>query len=244
MFDRFTDRARRSVIIAQEHAKAEGRAEADALDLLFGLAREGESLAGQALAELGISADLCGTLPRPSFGPAVDLSGGAPLGITLAADLSAVLGMAGEQAEKLDSPFTGAEHLLLALVAFAGTPAGGSLAESLDRLPAGPGQIVQKVHDLISRYAVPLPQRRPLPAAPPWQPAERGPAAPLLPTGRYWAAVVTGQDGRPVAVYCPARSGQATEAEARRHQDAGIHPGATWDIVPLRVVDTGREQEA
>lgn len=57
MFERFTDRSRRSVVLAQEHARMLGHAEIDSGHLVIGLAAEGDSVAARALAALGLDAD-------------------------------------------------------------------------------------------------------------------------------------------------------------------------------------------
>lgn len=55
MFERFTDRARRAVVLAQSEAQDSGSPNIGTEHLLAGLALEGEGLAGLALKELGAS---------------------------------------------------------------------------------------------------------------------------------------------------------------------------------------------
>nr|WP_081911287.1 P-loop NTPase fold protein [Amycolatopsis vancoresmycina] len=55
MFERFTDRARRVVVLAQEHARMLNHTHIDTEHLLLGLIHEGEGVAAKALATLGIA---------------------------------------------------------------------------------------------------------------------------------------------------------------------------------------------
>src|SRR5262245_65483349 len=57
MFERFTDRARRVVILAQEEARMLNRNYIDTEHILVGLMHEGEGVAATALERLGISLD-------------------------------------------------------------------------------------------------------------------------------------------------------------------------------------------
>src|SRR5215218_6110378 len=53
MFERFTDRARRVVVLAQEEARHLGHNYIGTEHILLGLIREGEGVAAQVLVELG-----------------------------------------------------------------------------------------------------------------------------------------------------------------------------------------------
>jgi ATP-dependent Clp protease ATP-binding subunit ClpC len=55
MFERFTDRARRVVVIAQEEARGHNYSFIDTEHLLLGLTREADGVAAQVLAGLGVS---------------------------------------------------------------------------------------------------------------------------------------------------------------------------------------------
>lgn len=56
-FERFTERARSIVGFASTEAERLGHTSTDTVHLLLGMIREGEGIAGHALAEHGISAD-------------------------------------------------------------------------------------------------------------------------------------------------------------------------------------------
>ncbi len=55
MFERFTDRARRVVVLAQEEARLLNHNYIGTEHILLGLIHEGEGIASQALESLGIS---------------------------------------------------------------------------------------------------------------------------------------------------------------------------------------------
>ena len=57
MFERFTDRARRVVVLAQEEARLLNRNYIGTEHILLGLIHEGEGVAAKALESLGISLD-------------------------------------------------------------------------------------------------------------------------------------------------------------------------------------------
>ena len=57
MFERFTDRARRVVVLAQEEARMLNHNYVGTEHILLGLIHEGEGVAAKALESLGISLD-------------------------------------------------------------------------------------------------------------------------------------------------------------------------------------------
>ena len=57
MFERFTDRARRVIVLAQEEARALQHNYIGTEHLLLGLIREGEGVAAKALASKGVELD-------------------------------------------------------------------------------------------------------------------------------------------------------------------------------------------
>ena len=64
MFERFSDRARRVVVLAQDEAKALNHNYIGTEHLLLGLVSEGEGVAAKALTSLGISLEAV-TSPSP-----------------------------------------------------------------------------------------------------------------------------------------------------------------------------------
>jgi ATP-dependent Clp protease ATP-binding subunit ClpC len=56
MWERFTERARRCIVLAQEAAQSLGQAHIGTEHILLGVLEEGESLGARTLIELGITA--------------------------------------------------------------------------------------------------------------------------------------------------------------------------------------------
>ena len=57
MFERFTDRARQAVVLAQHEGRAHRHDHIDTEHMLLGLLREGEGVAARALTALGITVE-------------------------------------------------------------------------------------------------------------------------------------------------------------------------------------------
>ena len=68
MFERFTDRARRVVVLAQEEARRLNHNYIGTEHILLGLIQEGEGHAAKALDELNINICLLYTSPSPRDG--------------------------------------------------------------------------------------------------------------------------------------------------------------------------------
>ena len=109
MFERFTDRAHRVIVLAQEEARAAGRNEAGAEYILLGIIKEGEGVGGLVLAGLGVTYDgVRGQLPVP--GTAV-----SPKPLRFGSDVKRVTEHSLRESLYLGHPYIGTEHLLLAL---------------------------------------------------------------------------------------------------------------------------------
>src|SRR5438093_6209743 len=70
MFERFTDRARRVVVLAQEEARMLNHNYIGTEHILLGLIHEGEGVAAKALESLGISLEEFASRSRRSSGKA------------------------------------------------------------------------------------------------------------------------------------------------------------------------------
>ena len=68
MFERFTDRARRVVVLAQEEARALNHNYIGTEHILLGLIQEGEGVAAKALESMGISLDAVRTEVKDIIG--------------------------------------------------------------------------------------------------------------------------------------------------------------------------------
>ena len=118
-FDKFTDRARRALQVAQEEAVRLGHAQIGAEHLLLGLLADPTSVAAQTLAQLKI--DL-GSLAAQATAPSLSLE--LPQSeIGLAASARQAIELAVEEARALDHHYVGTEHLLLGLLRQESNPA-------------------------------------------------------------------------------------------------------------------------
>src|SRR5258708_20078555 len=70
MFERFTDRARRVIVLAQEEARQLNHNYVGTEHILLGLIREGDGVAAKALAATGISLDKARREAQAIIGPA------------------------------------------------------------------------------------------------------------------------------------------------------------------------------
>lgn len=110
MFERFTDRARRVVVLAQEEARALSAPTVAAVHFLLGALTEGEGVAALALGDLGVTLDAArGHAHRY---PSSDLPGGQ---IPFDQSGKRVCELALREALQLGHSYIGTEHLLLAV---------------------------------------------------------------------------------------------------------------------------------
>ncbi len=114
MFERFTDRARRVVVLAQEEARLLNHNYIGTEHLLLGLVHSGEGIGAQALADLGVS--LQGV--RREVEEIIGTGGSAPEGghIPFTPRAKKVLELALREALNLGHNYIGTEHILLGLV--------------------------------------------------------------------------------------------------------------------------------
>ncbi len=114
MFERFTDRARRVVVLAQEEARLLKHNYIGTEHLLLGLIREDEGVAAQALESLGIGLDAV----RVRVGEIVGEGDQAPSGhIPFTPRAKKVLELSLREALHLGHNYIGTKHILLGLIA-------------------------------------------------------------------------------------------------------------------------------
>src|SRR5438270_11495144 len=111
MFERFTERARRVLVLAQEEARLLGHPVLGTEHVLLGLLHEGESVAAQALEELGVS--LAEVRARAADLRPTDTA--APTSMPFTPRAKKVLEQALREALRLGHSHVGPEHLLLGL---------------------------------------------------------------------------------------------------------------------------------
>ena len=113
MFERFTDRARRSVVAAQEEARQRNDKHIGTEHLLLGLLTEPDAIAGRVLTQLGIG--LAAT--RADVAAIIGTGAGSPGGhIPFTPRAKKVLELAFREALQLGHNYIGTEHILLGLV--------------------------------------------------------------------------------------------------------------------------------
>ncbi len=113
MFERYTDRARRVVVLAQEEARMFNHNYIGTEHLLLGLIHEGEGVAAQALKALGISLDGVRSQVEEIIGQGQQ----APAGhIPFTPRGKKVLELSLREALQLGHNFIGTEHILLGLI--------------------------------------------------------------------------------------------------------------------------------
>lgn len=111
MFERFTDRARRVVVLSQEVARRGGAQEVTSGHLLHALCVEVEGVAGQLLAELGLDAKLLEDELTRLVGSTQMSNGHIPF----TAEAKRMLQLSLREALQFGHTYIGTEHLLLAL---------------------------------------------------------------------------------------------------------------------------------
>src|ERR1700691_4106036 len=143
MFERFTDRARRVAVLAQEEARILHHDYIGTEHILLGLIREGEGVAAKALESLGISLEAV----RQHVGEITGQSQQAPSGhIPFTPRVKKVLELSLREAQQLGHNYIGTEHILLGLI----REDDGVAAQVLVKLGADPGRIRQQVIQLLA----------------------------------------------------------------------------------------------
>jgi ATP-dependent Clp protease ATP-binding subunit ClpC len=113
VFEKFTDRAQRVVILAQEEARMLKHNYIGAEHILLGLIHGGEGVAGQALASLGISLEAARQQLEEITGQGVETPSGR---IPFTPRTKTVLELSQREALQLGHNYIGTEHILLGLV--------------------------------------------------------------------------------------------------------------------------------
>ena len=146
MFERFTDRARRVVVLAQEEARLLNHNYIGTEHILLGLIHEGEGVAAKALESLGISLEAV----RAQVEEIIGHGGAAPSGhIPFTPRAKKVLELSLREALQLGHNYIGTEHILLGLI----REGEGVAAQVLVKLGADLSRVRQQVIQLLSGYA-------------------------------------------------------------------------------------------
>jgi len=145
MFERFTDRARRVVVLAQEEARLLNHSYIGTEHILLGLIHEGEGVAAKALESLGISLEAV----RNQVEEMIGQGGSSPSGhIPFTPRAKKVLELSLREALQLGHNYIGTEHILLGLI----REGEGVAAQVLVKLGADLSRVRQQVIQLLSGY--------------------------------------------------------------------------------------------
>ncbi len=145
MFERFTDRARRVVVLAQEEARMLNHNYIGTEHILLGLIHEGEGVAAKALESLGISLDAVRAQVEEIIGQGQQ----APSGhIPFTPRAKKVLELSLREALQLGHNYIGTEHILLGLI----REGEGVAAQVLVKLGADLNRVRSTVIQLLSGY--------------------------------------------------------------------------------------------
>ena len=145
MFERFTDRARRVIVLAQDEAKLLNHNYIGTEHLLLGLISEGEGVAAKALEEMGISLEAVREQVQDIIGPGTT----PPTGhIPFTPRAKRVLELSLREALQMNHAYIGTEHILLGLI----REGEGIAAQVLLRLGADLNRVRSTVINLMQGY--------------------------------------------------------------------------------------------
>jgi ATP-dependent Clp protease ATP-binding subunit ClpA len=165
MFERFTDRARRVVVLAQEEARTLNHNYIGTEHILLGLLREDEGVAAQALKALGISLETV----RQQVEEIIGQGEQAPSGhIPFTPRAKKVLELSLREALQLGHNYIGTEHILLGLI----REGHGVAAQVLVRLGAGLDRVRLQVVELVSAQESESETSRPFLSSRAWERTE------------------------------------------------------------------------
>ncbi|HYI62558.1 MAG TPA: ATP-dependent Clp protease ATP-binding subunit [Acidimicrobiales bacterium] len=148
MFERFTDRARRVVVLAQEEARLLNHNYIGTEHILLGLIHEGEGVAAKALESLGISLEAVRKQVEEIIGQGTQSPSGH---IPFTPRAKKVLELSLREALQLGHNYIGTEHILLGLI----REGEGVAAQVLVKLGADLSRVRQQVIQLLSGYSGP-----------------------------------------------------------------------------------------
>ena len=152
MFERFTDRARRVVVLAQEEARLLNHNYIGTEHILLGLIHEGEGVAARGLESLGISLDSVRSQVVEIIGQGQQSPSGH---IPFTPRAKKVLELSLREALQLGHNYIGTEHILLGLI----REGEGVAAQVLQKLGADLPKVRQTVIQLLSGASGDEPQQ-------------------------------------------------------------------------------------
>ncbi len=145
MFERFSDRSRRVVVLAQTEARRLDHNYIGTEHILLGLISEGEGVAARALESLGISLDAARQQVEEIIGQGQQVPSGH---IPFTPRAKKVLELSLREALQLGQNYIGTEHILLGLI----REGDGVAAQVLVRLGTDLNRVRQQVIQLLHGY--------------------------------------------------------------------------------------------
>ena len=145
MFERFTDRSRRVLVLAQEEARVLNHSFIGTEHILLGLIHEGEGVAAKALEQLEITLEAVREKVEEIVGPSETVAPGSP---PFTPRAKKVLELSLREALHLGHNYIGTEHLLLGLE----REGEGVGVQVLTSLGADPARVRQQVIYLVARH--------------------------------------------------------------------------------------------
>jgi ATP-dependent Clp protease ATP-binding subunit ClpA len=145
MFERFTDRSRRVVVLAQEEARILDHGYIGTEHILLGLIREGDGHAARALESLGISLDAVRQQVEAFIGRGQQAPSGS---VPFTPRAKKVLELSLRESLQLGHNYIGTEHILLGLL----REGDGVAAQVLVTLGADLNRVRQQVIQLLHGY--------------------------------------------------------------------------------------------
>jgi ATP-dependent Clp protease ATP-binding subunit ClpA len=153
MFERFTDRARSVLVLAQDEARQFNHSFIGTEHILLGLIREGDGVAGKVLTSFGISLGAVRQQVQETIGAEPtdrDRASGSP---PFTPRAKKVLELSLREALQLGHSYIGTEHILLGIIR-EGEGVGTTILMSLG---VDLSAARQRVKEFMSGYATPLP---------------------------------------------------------------------------------------
>ena len=153
VFERFTDRARSVLTLAQEEARLMNHGFIGTEHILLGLIREDEGVGGTALKNLGVSYGAARDKVEEVIGPSGAVPSGSP---PFTPRAKKVLEFALREALKLGDGYIGTEHILLGIV----REGEGAATTVLNSLGANPTRVRHEVIELMAGASGEAPDAR------------------------------------------------------------------------------------
>ena len=150
-FQRFTDRARKAVLDAEESARELKHGYIGTEHLLIGVARQTDGVAAVALTQLGVDADAITARVTEAIAPGASVPEGR---LPFTPRAKTALEMTMREALKLGHNYIGTEHMILAL---ANASDGGVAADVLTELGVSAAALRETIRGILANYTKPNP---------------------------------------------------------------------------------------